>query len=290
VYNWYNYDPWGNTFDTETYDPIDNPFMFTGQWFDEEIHQYYLRARMYDPQLARFSTRDPYEGAFENPMELHRYLYCQNDPIGRVDISGKWSLGEIATVTGNIMTMYSALINARNWGHAMSQGDYKGAAMSLGWLVLDVAFMGMGSGSGLVEAGAGVLKNVGIFSSLGMKASAIYGYVSTSAHLLTAMANADISGGGWGNGGGWNPEDVPSIFDDLEPSGYSYGKDAKNLVDRNVINTAEDFHEAIKIKPWLIKKFGPGKYKHLWGVDKFGREIHYFTKNGKIIMAKIKKI
>jgi len=38
---------------------FDNPFMFTGQWFDDEISQYYLRARMYDPVLMRFTARDP---------------------------------------------------------------------------------------------------------------------------------------------------------------------------------------------------------------------------------------
>jgi uncharacterized protein RhaS with RHS repeats len=43
----YTYDPFGNTLDDECEIDADlyNPFMFTGQWFDEEIDQYYLRAR-----------------------------------------------------------------------------------------------------------------------------------------------------------------------------------------------------------------------------------------------------
>jgi len=44
---------------------IDNPFKFTGQWYDEELGQYYLRARMYDPYLSRFTTFDPVRGKFE---------------------------------------------------------------------------------------------------------------------------------------------------------------------------------------------------------------------------------
>jgi len=62
---------------------------FTGQWFDSEIDEYYLRARMYDPILGRFTSRDPVKGRFTEPMTLHAYLYCLNDPMNRTDPSGE---------------------------------------------------------------------------------------------------------------------------------------------------------------------------------------------------------
>jgi len=61
--NKYSYTPFGRMMAGYT-ETIDNPFKFTGQWYDDEIGQYYLRARMYDPYLARFTSLDPVRGKF----------------------------------------------------------------------------------------------------------------------------------------------------------------------------------------------------------------------------------
>jgi len=97
--NSYTYDPFGEALvDQGTFG---NPFMFTGQWYDDEIEQYYLRARMYDPALMRFTGRDPVKGKFKNPMTLNVYLYCLNDPINRVDPRGEeGTLAEQLGVSG----------------------------------------------------------------------------------------------------------------------------------------------------------------------------------------------
>jgi RHS repeat-associated protein len=68
VQNSYTYSPFGEMFPTECNETVYNPFKFAGQWFDPEIGQYYLRARMYDPVLMRFTGRDPVKGRFQNPM------------------------------------------------------------------------------------------------------------------------------------------------------------------------------------------------------------------------------
>jgi len=65
-----------------------NSFMFTGQYFDSEIEEYYLRARQYDPHIGRFTSRDPVEGEFDAPLTLHKYLYCENDPVNLFDPDG----------------------------------------------------------------------------------------------------------------------------------------------------------------------------------------------------------
>ena len=88
VENHYTYDPFGQTFAGQTQQNVTNPYQFTGQWFDAEINQYYLRARMYDPVISRFTSRDPVSGKFENPLSLHKYLYCQNDPVNNWDPKG----------------------------------------------------------------------------------------------------------------------------------------------------------------------------------------------------------
>lgn len=48
---------------------------------------------MYDPPLMRFTSRYPVFGKFEEPMTLHKYLYCLNDPINKIDPTGLWNPG-----------------------------------------------------------------------------------------------------------------------------------------------------------------------------------------------------
>ncbi len=45
VKNSYTYNPFGEGFDSEIRENVTNPFMFTGQYFDSEIEEYYLRPR-----------------------------------------------------------------------------------------------------------------------------------------------------------------------------------------------------------------------------------------------------
>jgi RHS repeat-associated protein len=93
----YTYNPFGELL--EENGSFGNPFRFTGQYFDSEIGQYYLRARQYDPHLGRFISRDPILGKFEEPLTLHKYLYCRNDPILFIDPDGLWA----AYITGTVM-------------------------------------------------------------------------------------------------------------------------------------------------------------------------------------------
>jgi len=88
--NHYTYAPFGELFPTEVSETVSNSFRFTGQFYDSEIAQYYLRARQYDPHLYRFTGRDLIDGKFEEPLTLHKYLYCINDPVNKIDPTGKW--------------------------------------------------------------------------------------------------------------------------------------------------------------------------------------------------------
>ena len=83
----YTYTPFGQML--EESGSFDNSFLFTGQWFDSEFGQYYLRARMYDPVLMRFPARDPVKGKPEQPLTWHMYLYCLNNPTNLMDPSGE---------------------------------------------------------------------------------------------------------------------------------------------------------------------------------------------------------
>jgi RHS repeat-associated protein len=115
VMNSYTYNPFGEDFATEITETTENNFKFTGQYFDSEISQYYLRARMYAPALMRFTGRDPVRGRFQEPLTLHRYLYCQNDPLNNFDPTGKESLSE-CLMTSAIQASLGAIYGGATGG------------------------------------------------------------------------------------------------------------------------------------------------------------------------------
>ena len=63
------------------------PFRFTGEPLDQS-GLIYLRARYYDPTLARFMTSDRWQGTLWTPCTLNRFSYVQNNPVTLSDPSG----------------------------------------------------------------------------------------------------------------------------------------------------------------------------------------------------------
>jgi RHS repeat-associated protein len=70
--------------------------------FDVRLGMQYLRARYYDPATGRFNQFDKFEGGFEEPLSLHKYLYAGANPISNNDPSGQFfgSLVETLVVAG----------------------------------------------------------------------------------------------------------------------------------------------------------------------------------------------
>ncbi|MDY4977215.1 MAG: RHS repeat-associated core domain-containing protein, partial [Clostridia bacterium] len=78
----YTYDAFGVEQNIDSNDT--NPFRYCGEYYDSEIEQIYLRVRYYDPALGRFTQQDPARDG-EN-----WYVYCKNNPVNLVDVTGKW--------------------------------------------------------------------------------------------------------------------------------------------------------------------------------------------------------
>ena len=134
VVRYYTYDPFGKTREGSQTNSI-FPFMFTGQYYDFEISQYYLRARQYDPQLMRFTGRDPVRGKFEDPLTLHRYLYCSNNSINRIDPTGESSLDGI--MAG--YAVYTAALETMSYGLQTDNDKFfdlgMGMAQNMAWVI-----------------------------------------------------------------------------------------------------------------------------------------------------------
>ncbi len=62
---------------------IGSRYRYTGQQLDPITQQYYLRARYYNPVIARFTQEDTYRGD-----GLNLYAYCANNPVRYADPSG----------------------------------------------------------------------------------------------------------------------------------------------------------------------------------------------------------
>ena len=79
--NCYIYDAFGNVL--ESRENVRNRILYTGQQYDQETGQYYLRARYYNPVIGRFVQEDTYRGD-----GLNLYAYCGNNPVMYYDPSG----------------------------------------------------------------------------------------------------------------------------------------------------------------------------------------------------------
>jgi RHS repeat-associated protein len=82
VENHYEYDAFGSI--RTKSEEVPNRILYTGQQYDHETEQYYLRARFYNPMIGRFHQEDVYR---EDGLNL--YAYCANNPVVYYDPSGE---------------------------------------------------------------------------------------------------------------------------------------------------------------------------------------------------------
>jgi RHS repeat-associated protein len=110
----YSYDAFGNEKNIDAND--NNPFRYSGEYFDKETGTIYLRARYYDPQMGRFTSQDSLLGNTNDPLSLNLYTYVQNDPMQYVDPSGHF----LETLLDVVSVAWSAvdLVKNPSWGNA----------------------------------------------------------------------------------------------------------------------------------------------------------------------------
>lgn len=159
----YTYDAFGSTRSIQEIENITSPFRFAGGLYDSSSGNYIFGVRMYAPDQGRWLSKDAYLGSAEDPLSLHRYVYCQNDPVNFVDPSG-----------------FEA-----NWADAsmyffMAVVDAIGAYGGLVWM--GKGFLAMEAGALLAPLGVGILE----FAA---------GFVMFQAgfYVLTAAAEAALS-------------------------------------------------------------------------------------------------
>jgi RHS repeat-associated protein len=101
VGNTYQYDAFGMPIaSTGT---IANTYLYSGERFDSNLNLYHLRARFYNMLTGRFETMDPVLGQIFNPGTLHKYVYARNNPVNRVDPTGRDDVEEETTIFQSVI-------------------------------------------------------------------------------------------------------------------------------------------------------------------------------------------
>ncbi len=191
--NRYTYDAFGAI--TSSSSTLRNSYTYASYAFDQNVGNYHLKARYYNPSLGRFLTQDTYLGNPWQPWTLNLYSYVGNNPINFIDPSGHWAVtiglsGVAAILTGGKGEVELAFDDDWNIGiETTVQGG------------VGVAFGGGPSGAlywnaDTIEDLAGPITSVGgNVGSLGVEAEL------TGEGTEVVGVSVAVGGKGWGAGG-----------------------------------------------------------------------------------------
>lgn len=88
-----------------------NNYLYTGEQFDKETQNYYLRAGYFSPSIGRFTQQDTYMGNNQDPITLHKYLYANANPTNMIDPTGNYSMLSMV----NTIAIRASLIGVRGY-------------------------------------------------------------------------------------------------------------------------------------------------------------------------------
>ena len=173
---------------------------FTGHEHLDEMGLINMNGRMYDPDLGRFLSPDPFIQSPSNPQNYNRYSYCLNNPLKFTDPSGESVTAIVAIslfacgmtnlfiqVNNNIINSFEEALNALVGGAAAGLSDASSWAL---------AFAGVASGTPLgVLLGHGVLlgKRISFDATL---VNSIFHPINT-AKILLGRYYTDEKGSAW---------------------------------------------------------------------------------------------
>jgi RHS repeat-associated protein len=103
---------------------------YSGEAWDTNVQQQYLRARFYNPDTGRFDRSDDFSGNKQDPQSLHKYAYVHGDPIGMTDPTGLFGLAGLSISMEISSTLQNMNINVA--GAALSAAFTAKAAHDAG--------------------------------------------------------------------------------------------------------------------------------------------------------------
>lgn len=104
-----------------------NRFLFTGREWLRDLRLYDYRARLYNPELARFMQPDPKEFS---AGDYNLYRYCHNDPVNRSDPTGLQESERIRDDPQWANARFFDSSNNKQGGYYPSPADFAAAAQA----------------------------------------------------------------------------------------------------------------------------------------------------------------
>jgi RHS repeat-associated protein len=157
----YAFDAYGNAIGFNPATAL-TEFLYSGEQFDSKIGQQYLRARYYDPATGRFNRLDPFFGNLSDPLSLHNYIYCHDNPVNGIDPTGEFFLPILALAVGfgvglgiaygidsanaadNINSNFDYFTHVM--GYALGGGAVAGGTVLLGGTLVSAPMLVLGAG------------------------------------------------------------------------------------------------------------------------------------------------
>ena len=152
-----SFDPWGKRRQIDwTQFTQANPYNFqlasvnrgyTGHEQLDPVGLVHMNGRVYDPEIGRFLSADPFVQDATNSQAFNAYAYVQNNPLSLTDPSGFFSIGGIFKAIGKF---FSAI--GRAFGHIARAI----ARSQIGRAILQIAACTFGGPIGCAAAAAGL--------------------------------------------------------------------------------------------------------------------------------------
>ncbi len=235
----YCYDAFGNLLKSKG--STKNCYRYCGEQFDETTGLYYLRARYMDTSTGRFISQDTYQGTINDPVSLHKYLYCRSNPVMNIDPSGYLTVEDL-----EVGTTGEAILDV---SYQMSNQS----AMRIGMKILAVAVTIFN-----IVLATYIITDVLLDNVSGIADGSTNSSDANDEARDSVIDNA-IENTGTGSGGSNNDDDEWRKF----------VKQVKDLIEKYGVLTYEEFKKALKNAGFEIHHLIEKRFANLF---KIGQE------------------